>query len=196
MTAAFTDRLPAPPELAPGTLRLTPLGGLGDVGRNMTVLEFEGRVLIVDCGVLFPEESQPGVDLILPDFDMLEDRLEDVEAIVLTHGHEDHIGAVPYLLRRRPDIPLVGSRLTLAFIEAKLREHRIRPRTRAVAEGETENLGPFECEFVAVNHSIPDALAVHITTPAGTVLHTGDFKMDQLPLDGRITDLRAFARLG
>ena len=196
MTAAFTDRLPAPPELAPGTLRLTPLGGLGDVGRNMTVLEFEGRVLIVDCGVLFPEESQPGVDLILPDFDMLEDRLEAVEAIVLTHGHEDHIGAVPYLLRRRPDIPLVGSRLTLAFIEAKLREHRIRPRTRAVAEGETENLGPFECEFVAVNHSIPDALAVHITTPAGTVLHTGDFKMDQLPLDGRITDLRAFARLG
>ena len=196
MTAAFTDRLPAPPELAPGTLRLTPLGGLGDVGRNMTVLEFEGRLLIVDCGVLFPEESQPGVDLILPDFDMLEDRLDDVAAIVLTHGHEDHIGAVPYLLRRKPDIPLIGSQLTLAFIEAKLREHRIRPYTLAVAEGQTETLGPFECEFVAVNHSIPDALAVHISTPAGTVLHTGDFKMDQLPLDGRITDLRAFARLG
>ena len=196
MTAAFTDRLPAPPELAPGTLRITPLGGLGDVGRNMSVLEYEGRLLIVDCGVLFPEESQPGVDLILPDFDMLEDRLDDVAAIVLTHGHEDHIGAVPYLLRRKPDIPLVGSQLTLAFIEAKLREHRIRPFTLAVAEGRTESFGPFECEFVAVNHSIPDALAVHVTTPAGTVLHTGDFKMDQLPLDGRITDLRAFARLG
>ena len=196
MTAAFTDRLPAPPELAPGTLRITPLGGLGDVGRNMTVLEYEGRLLIVDCGVLFPEESQPGVDLILPDFDMLEDRLDDVAAIVLTHGHEDHIGAVPYLLRRKPDIPLVGSQLTLAFIEAKLREHRIRPFTLAVAEGQSESFGPFECEFVAVNHSIPDALAVHVSTPAGTVLHTGDFKMDQLPLDGRITDLRAFARLG
>jgi ribonuclease J len=196
MTAAFTDRLPAPPELAPGTLRITPLGGLGDVGRNMTVLEFEGRLLIVDCGVLFPEESQPGVDLILPDFDMLEDRLDDVAAIVLTHGHEDHIGAVPYLLRRKPDIPLVGSQLTLAFLEAKLREHGIRPYTLAVAEGQHESLGPFDCEFVAVNHSIPDALAVHVATPAGTVLHTGDFKMDQLPLDGRITDLRAFARLG
>ena len=144
MTAAFTDRLPAPPELAPGTLRITPLGGLGDVGRNMTVLEYEGRLLIVDCGVLFPEESQPGVDLILPDFDMLEDRLDDVAAIVLTHGHEDHIGAVPYLLRRKPDIPLVGSQLTLAFIEAKLREHRIRPFTLAVAEGRTESFGPFE----------------------------------------------------
>ena len=196
MTAAFTDRLPAPPELAPGTLRITPLGGLGDVGRNMSVLEYEGRLLIVDCGVLFPEESQPGVDLILPDFDMLEDRLDDVAAIVLTHGHEDHIGAVPYLLRRKPDIPLVGSQLTLAFIEAKLREHRIRPFTLAVAEGQSESFGPFDCEFVAVNHSIPDALAVHVTTPAGTVLHTGDFKMDQRPLDGRITDLRAFARLG
>ena len=195
MTAAFTDRLPAPPELAPGTLRITPLGGLGDVGRNMSVLEYEGRLLIVDCGVLFPEESQPGVDLILPDFDMLEDRLDDVAAIVLTHGHEDHIGAVPYLLRRKPDIPLVGSQLTLAFIEAKLREHRIRPFTLAVAEGRTESFGPFECEFVAVNHSIPDALAVHVTTPAGTVLHTGDFKMDQLPLDGRITEDRKSTRL-
>ena len=196
MSTVFTEHLPAPPELAPGTLRVTPLGGLGDVGRNMTVLEFEGRLLIVDCGVLFPEDSQPGVDLILPDFDLITERLDDVDAIVLTHGHEDHIGAVPYLLRRKPDIPLVGSRLTLAFLEAKLREHRIRPTTLAVAEGQRESLGPFDCEFVAVNHSIPDALAVHVRTPAGTVLHTGDFKMDQLPLDGRITDLRAFARLG
>ncbi|MGO1505201.1 MAG: ribonuclease J [Brachybacterium sp.] len=196
MSTDFSQRPGQPPALEPGTLRVIPLGGLGDVGRNMTVLEFEGRLLIIDCGVMFPEESQPGVDLILPDFDIIADRLDDVEAIVLTHGHEDHIGAVPYLLRRRPDIPLVGSQLTLAFLEAKLKEHRIRPVTTVVAEGQQQSFGPFDCEFVAVNHSIPDALAVHVTTAAGTVLHTGDFKMDQLPLDGRITDLRAFARLG
>src|SRR5690625_4781894 len=196
MSTVFTQRLAPPPALEEGTLRIVPLGGLGDVGRNMTVLEYGGRLLVVDCGVLFPEESQPGVDLILPDFDLIADRLEDVEAIVITHGHEDHIGAVPYLLRQKPDIPLVGSELTLAFVTAKLREHRIRPVTRTVAAGRQAGLGPFDCEFVAVNHSIPDALAVHVTTPAGTVLHTGDFKMDQLPLDGRITDLRAFARLG
>ncbi|MBE9404342.1 ribonuclease J [Brachybacterium sp. p3-SID1565] len=196
MTTAFTDRLNQPPKLRRDTLRIIPLGGLGDVGRNMAVLEFEGRLLIIDCGVLFPEDAQPGVDLILPDFDQIRDRLDDVAAIVLTHGHEDHIGAVPYLLRLKPDIPLVGSQLTLAFVEAKLREHRITPYTLAVKEGQKESFGPFDCEFVAVNHSIPDALAVHVSTPAGTVLHTGDFKMDQLPLDGRITDLRAFARLG
>ena len=196
MTTAFTDRLNQPPKLRRDTLRIIPLGGLGDVGRNMAVLEFDGRLLIIDCGVLFPEDAQPGVDLILPDFDQIRDRLDDVAAIVLTHGHEDHIGAVPYLLRLKPDIPLVGSQLTLAFVEAKLREHRITPYTLAVKEGQKESFGPFDCEFVAVNHSIPDALAVHVSTPAGTVLHTGDFKMDQLPLDGRITDLRAFARLG
>ncbi|MCI9887287.1 ribonuclease J [Micrococcales bacterium 31B] len=177
-------------------MRIVALGGLGEVGRNMAVLEYAGRLLIIDCGVLFPEESQPGVDLILPDFDYIKNRLDDIDAVVLTHGHEDHIGAVPYLLRMRTDIPLVGSQLTLAFIEAKLKEHRITPLTLAVREGQTEQLGPFECEFVAVNHSIPDALAVAVKTGAGTVLHTGDFKMDQLPLDGRITDLRAFARLG
>jgi len=188
--------LTLPPPLAPGALRVVALGGLGEVGRNMSVLEYDGRLLVVDCGVLFPEDSQPGVDLILPDFDYIHDRLADVEAIVLTHGHEDHIGGVPYLLRHRPDIPLVGSQLTLAFVEAKLKEHRITPFTFAVTEGQRERFGAFDCEFVAVNHSIPDALAVAIRTPAGTVLNTGDFKMDQLPLDGRITDLRAFARLG
>lgn len=185
-----------PPELVPGGLRIVALGGLGEIGRNMAVLEYAGRLLIIDCGVLFPEDHQPGVDLILPDFDHIADRLDDVEALVLTHGHEDHIGAVPYLLRLRPDIPLIGSQLTLAFVEAKLKEHRITPFTLAVREGQVERFGVFECEFVAVNHSIPDALAVAVRTPAGTVLHTGDFKMDQLPLDGRVTDLRAFARLG
>jgi ribonuclease J len=173
------------------------LGGLGEIGRNMTVFEFGGKLLVVDCGVLFPEEHHPGVDLILPDFGPIRDRLDDVVAIVLTHGHEDHIGGVPYLLRERADIPLAGSRLTLALVEPKLKEHRIKsPVVHTVAEGDRLTLGPFGLEFVAVNHSIPDALAVAITTPAGVVLHTGDFKMDQLPLDGRITDLRAFARLG
>ena len=185
-----------PPPLAAGALRLIALGGLGEVGRNMTVFEYAGRLLVVDCGVLFPEDYQPGVDLILPDFDAIRARLDDIDAIVLTHGHEDHIGAVPYLLREKSDIPLVGSRLTLAFLEAKLAEHRIRPYTLQVREGQRERLGPFHCEFIAVNHSIPDSLAVAIRTDAGVVLHTGDFKMDQLPLDGRITDLRALARLG
>lgn len=189
--------LSSPAPLAAGALRVTPLGGLGEVGRNMTVFEFGGQLLIVDCGVLFPEEHHPGVDLILPDFGPIRDRLDDVVGIVLTHGHEDHIGGVPYLLREHGGIPLIGSRLTLALVEPKLKEHRLTPPvTHTVAEGEKLTLGAFDLEFIAVNHSIPDALAVAITTPAGVVLHTGDFKMDQLPLDGRITDLRAFARLG
>ncbi|KRD41670.1 ribonuclease [Cellulomonas sp. Root930] len=188
--------LTLPPALAAGALRVVALGGLGEVGRNMAVLEHDGRLLVIDCGVLFPEDHQPGVDLILPDFEYIKDRLDDIEAIILTHGHEDHIGAVPYLLRLRKNIPLVGSKLTLAFIDAKLKEHRIQPVLREVREGQTATFGGFECEFIAVNHSIPDALAVAVHTGAGTVLHTGDFKMDQLPLDGRITDLRAFARLG
>src|SRR5215813_13393733 len=162
----------------------------------MIVLEHAGRLLIVDCGVLFPEDEQPGVDLILPDFSYLDGRLDDIEAVVLTHGHEDHIGGIPYLLRDKPDLPLVGSQFTLALVEAKLREHRLEPYTLTVREGQRERLGPFDCEFFAVNHSIPDALAVAIRTRAGLVLHTGDFKMDQLPLDGRLTDLGGFARLG
>jgi ribonuclease J len=185
-----------PPELEEGVLRILPLGGLGEVGRNMTVFEIDHRLLLVDCGVLFPEEHQPGVDLILPDFGPIRDRLEDVEALILTHGHEDHIGAVPYLLRLRRDIPLVGSQLTLAFVEAKLKEHRIEPVTLAVDDSAVATFGPFRCEFMAVTHSIPDSLALTIETEAGRVLHTGDFKLDQLPLDGRVTDLRAFARAG
>ena len=189
--------LDPPPRLSKGGLRVIPLGGLGEIGRNMTVFEFGGKLLVVDCGVLFPEEHHPGVDLILPDFGPIRDRLEDVVGIVLTHGHEDHIGGVPYLLRERDNIPVIGSKLTLALLDPKLKEHRLKEVPRhIVSEGETLDLGPFSCEFVAVNHSIPDALAVAIKTPAGVVLHTGDFKMDQLPLDGRITDLRAFARLG
>jgi ribonuclease J len=188
--------LPTPPPLTDDTFRVVALGGLGDIGRNMTVLEYRGKLLIVDCGVLFPEETQPGVDLILPDFAYIQDRLDDVAAVILTHGHEDHIGAVPYLLRSKQDIPIVGSQLTLAFVESKLKEHRITAYTHAVKEGMTEKFGDFSVEFIAVNHSIPDALAVAVTTDAGTILITGDFKMDQLPLDGRVTDLNAFARLG
>jgi ribonuclease J len=188
--------LSLPEALQDGGVRVVALGGLGEVGRNMTVIEHKGQLLVVDCGVLFPDDHHPGIDLILPDFSSISDRLDDVQAIVLTHGHEDHIGAVPFLLRLKPDIPLVGSNLTLALIEAKLKEHRIKPYTLAVKEGGREKLGVFDCEFVAVNHSIPDALAVFVRTSGGTILHTGDFKMDQLPLDGRLTDLRAFARLG
>ncbi|WP_425388274.1 ribonuclease J [Amycolatopsis taiwanensis] len=177
-------------------MRVVALGGIGEVGRNMTVFEFDGRLLIVDCGVLFPEDDQPGVDLILPDFRAIEDRLDDIVALVLTHGHEDHIGAVPFLLRLKPDLPVYGSRFTLALLEAKCREHRQRPKLVEVAEGERRPVGPFDLEFFAVNHSIPDALAVAIRTPAGVVLHTGDIKLDQLPLDGRLTDLAGFSRLG
>lgn len=186
----------APAPLKPGVLRIIPLGGIGEIGRNMTVFELDGQIMILDCGVLFPEETQPGVDLILPDFGYLEDKLDRVVGAVLTHGHEDHIGGVPYLLAMRKDIPLIGSKLTLALVEAKLKEHRITPFSHTVKEGQIEQLGPFNLEFVAVNHSIPDSLAVIIRSAAGTVLATGDFKMDQLPLDGRLTDLRTFARIG
>lgn len=184
------------PKLAKGTLRIVPLGGIGEIGRNMTVFELNGKLLIVDCGVLFPEEHHPGVDVILPDFSYIEDRIDDVIGLVLTHGHEDHIGGVPYLLRLKQDIPILGSTLTLAFVEAKLKEHRIAPFTHTVAEGQKEQMAGFDLEFIAVNHSIPDALAVVIKSEAGNVLHTGDFKMDQLPLDGRLTDLNAFAKVG
>ena len=192
----FLPEIGEPKKASRDALRIVALGGLGEVGRNMTVFEYNGKILIVDCGVLFPEEEQPGVDLILPDLTYLEGKYDRIVGLVLTHGHEDHIGAVPYLLRKRNDIPILGSTLTLALIEAKLKEHRIKPVTRVVKEDDKDQLGPFDLEFIAVNHSIPDALAVMIRTKAGNVLHTGDYKMDQLPLDGRITDLRAFARLG
>ncbi|ALE84709.1 MULTISPECIES: ribonuclease J [unclassified Pseudonocardia] len=185
-----------PPALAQGGLRVYALGGIGEVGRNMTVFEYEGRLLIVDCGVLFPSDSEPGIDLILPDFRTIEDRLDDIDALVLTHGHEDHIGAVPWLLRMRPDIPVVGSRFTLALVAAKCKEHRLTPHLQEIREGDRVSHGGWDCEYFAVNHSIPDAVAVAVRTPAGLLLHTGDIKLDQLPLDGRLTDLGGFSRLG
>ncbi|QQQ75084.1 ribonuclease J [Saccharothrix sp. 6-C] len=185
-----------PPALPDGGLRVVALGGIGEIGRNMTVFEHAGRLLVVDCGVLFPEDDQPGVDLILPDFRAIEDRLDDIEALVLTHGHEDHIGAVPFLLKLRPDLPVVGSRFTLALLAAKCKEHRQTPRLIEITDGDRRSYGPYELEFFAVNHSIPDAVAVAVRTSAGLVLHTGDIKLDQLPLDGRLTDLAGFSRLG
>jgi ribonuclease J len=192
-----TSSLKSPPTLQGNAVRVIPLGGLGDIGRNMTALEYKGQLLLIDCGVLFPEENHPGVDLILPGFGVIEDRLDDIVGVVLTHGHEDHIGGVPYLLRQRTDIPLIGSKLTLALVSEKFREHQIRGVVkREVTDLERITVGHFDLEFIAVNHSIPDALAVAVRTPAGLILHTGDFKMDQLPLDDRITDVRSLARLG
>ncbi len=192
----MNEELAPPGPLAPGGLRVTALGGVSEIGRNMTVFEHLGRLLIVDCGVLFPTHDEPGVDLILPDLRLISDRLEDVEALVLTHAHEDHIGAIPYLLKLRPDIPVVGSKFTLALVNEKCREHRIKPRFEEVDEGQSSRHGVFECEYFAVNHSIPGCLAIAIHTGAGTVLHTGDIKLDQSPPDGKPTDLPGMSRLG
>jgi ribonuclease J len=193
---AATAPLKPPEPLAPGGLRVTALGGISEIGRNMTVFEHLGRLLIIDCGVLFPGHDEPGVDLILPDLRHIEGRLDDIEALVLTHAHEDHIGAIPHLLKLRADIPVVGSKFTLALVAAKCREHRIKPVFVEVSERQSSKHGVFECEYFAVNHSIPDALAIAVYTGAGTVLHTGDIKLDQLPLDGRPTDLPGMSRLG
>ncbi|PAU68921.1 ribonuclease J [Bifidobacterium criceti] len=186
----------APPKYRKGSMRIVPLGGLGEIGRNMNVIEYNGHILLIDCGVLFPEEEQPGVDLILPDFNYIKDRLDKVEALVLTHGHEDHIGGVPYLLKMRPDIPLIGSKLTLGFVEAKCKEHHLDPEMIEVKGRDKLKVGPFNLEFVTVTHSIPDALAVCVRTPAGSLIDTGDIKLDQLPLDHRVTDLVEFGKLG
>ena len=190
------DVLIAPPKYRKGSMRITPLGGLGEIGRNMNVIEYNGHLLLIDCGVLFPEEEQPGVDLILPDFSYIKNRLDKVDALVLTHGHEDHIGGVPYLLKLRPDIPLIGSKLTLAFVEAKCQEHNQHPTMVEVKGRDKLKVGPFNLEFVTVTHSTPDALAVYVKTPAGSLIDTGDIKLDQLPLDHKITDLVEFGKIG
>lgn len=194
--ADLTQRLPDPPKAPSNGLRIYALGGISEIGRNMTVFEYNNRLLIVDCGVLFPSSGEPGVDLILPDFGPIENNLDRIEALVVTHGHEDHIGAIPWLLKLRGDIPIIGSRFTLALIAAKCKEHRLRPKLIEVNEQSNENRGPFNIRFWAVNHSIPDCLGLAIKTPAGLVIHTGDIKLDQTPTDGRPTDLPALSRFG
>ena len=194
--ADLTQRLPEPPKAPANGLRIYALGGISEIGRNMTVFEYNNRLLIVDCGVLFPSSGEPGVDLILPDFGPIEDHLHRVDALVVTHGHEDHIGAIPWLLKLRNDIPILASRFTLALIAAKCKEHRQRPKLIEVNEQSNEDRGPFNIRFWAVNHSIPDCLGLAIKTPAGLVIHTGDIKLDQTPPDGRPTDLPALSRFG
>ncbi|MGE5459792.1 MAG: ribonuclease J [Solirubrobacterales bacterium] len=177
--------------------RVVFLGGVGEVGRNMACVELDGRVLIVDVGLSFPNADMPGVDLVLPDFEYVRHRIDDVEAVVLTHGHEDHIGALAYLLREFADrvLPVYGTPFTLALLEGKLEEHGVtgRAELRTVVPGEDATVGPFSMRFMRVTHSIPDGMAVAIDTPFGAILHTGDFKIDQTPLDGRPTDLHALA---
>ncbi|MDN6273258.1 ribonuclease J [Corynebacterium casei] len=194
--ADLTKRLPQPPKQANGSLRIYALGGISEIGRNMTVFEYDGKLLVIDCGVLFPSSGEPGVDLILPDFGPIENKIDKIEALIVTHAHEDHIGAIPWLLKLRSDIPIVASRFTIALIAAKCKEHRQRPKFIEVNEKSDVSYGPFRARFWAVNHSVPDALGVMLGTPAGNVIHTGDIKLDQTPLDGRPTDLPALSRFG
>jgi ribonuclease J len=180
------------PDGAP--LRVAFLGGLGEIGRNCAVVELDGARLLLDCGLAFPDADQPGVDIILPDFTWLAEEPERVVGVVLTHAHEDHMGALPYFLRDF-DVPVYGTRLSLGMLSAKLEEHDLAPSLVEVAAGERTRLGPFDLEFFSVAHSIPDGVAVAVRTRAGTLVHTGDFKMDLTPIDGRPTDLGGLARL-
>src|ERR1700740_2013910 len=163
-----------PPQAAPGAIRIVACGGLGEIGRNMMAIKYDHEVLIVDCGVLFPSEEQPGVDLILPDFSILRKLDVAPRYLILTHGHEDHIGAISYLLRQYPDVTLVGSRLPLALAQAKARQNGLRPETIEVTDGETRELGAFRATFLAVAHSVPDGLAVSIRAGGLHLLHTGE----------------------
>jgi ribonuclease J len=173
------------------------LGGLGEIGANMAAIEVEGRIALIDVGLIFPDADHYGIDLILPDWSVLRDRAEDLDCVVLTHGHEDHIGALPFFLREFGSMPVYATKLTLGLLRAKLEEHPdVEVELVEVEAGERIKAAPFDFEFVAMNHSIPDGLAVAVHTPHGTVLHTGDFKLDQTPIDGRPTDLPHLAALG
>lgn len=174
--------------------RLVFLGGVGEVGRNMACLEIDDRILIVDAGLSFPHTEMPGIDLVLPDFEYLRQNADKLEAVVLTHGHEDHIGSVPYLLREF-ELPVYGTAFTLALLDGKLDEHEVRDRTdlRTVEPGGSASIGPFSMRFIQVTHSIPDGVAIAFDSPQGTIIHSGDFKLDQTPLDGRATDLQSLA---
>jgi ribonuclease J len=177
-------------------LKIIPLGGLDGIGKNMTVFEYDNDMVVVDAGIMFPDDSQPGVDLILPDYTYILERADKLKGFIITHGHEDHTGAIPYILKDLgQQVPILGTKLTLGFIEGKLAEHRVKnARFREIKSGDKVNLGEFSAEFFFVNHSIPAAVGVFLQTPAGNVLHTGDFKLDQTPIDGVKTDFAAITR--
>jgi ribonuclease J len=179
-------------------LRVLPLGGLGEIGKNMTVVEYEGRIVVVDTGLMFPTAEMLGIDLVLPDFSYLRDRAEDIEAIVLTHGHEDHVGALPYVLREIGPPPVIyGGLLTIGMVRSKLDEHKLKdPPLEELPAGKKVQAGPFELELIHLSHSIPDARAVLLSTELGSVLMTGDYKFDQTPVDGRPADISRLAELG
>jgi ribonuclease J len=179
------------------SVKVISLGGLGEIGKNMTLLEFEDDIIIIDCGIGFPEEDMPGVDLVIPNFAYLEENRHKVRGVLLTHGHEDHIGGIPYLLRHF-NIPIYGTALTIGIVKGKLKEHRMPfvPQFNVVKAGDTVRLGVFAAEFIHVNHSIADACALAINTPSGIIIHTGDFKIDVSPIEGEMIDLARFGELG
>ncbi len=179
-------------------LRIIPLGGLGEIGKNMTVVEFDNDIVIIDCGLGFPEEDMLGIDLVIPDFSYLEANREKIRAVLLTHGHEDHIGAIPYFLRRFASVPVYGTALAIGIIRNKLPEHKLgfQPKLNVVKAGDKVNLGVFEAEFIHVNHSIADACAIALSTPRGMIVHTGDFKLDVSPIEGEMMDIVRLGELG
>ncbi|GAB6157568.1 ribonuclease J [Desulfotomaculum varum] len=178
-------------------LAVIPLGGLGEIGKNMTAVRFGENIVLIDCGLMFPEEEMLGIDIVIPDITYLLEHKEQVLGILLTHGHEDHIGALPYVLRQI-NVPVYGSKLALGLVQGKLKEHNMLDQVQlnTVKPRDIIQIGPFKCEFIRVSHSIPDAMAIAIHTPVGTLLHTGDFKIDQTPVDGEVIDLPRFAALG
>jgi len=184
-------------EIEKPKLKIIPLGGLGEIGKNMMVMEYRGRLLVIDAGLMFPRDELLGIDLIIPDFQFLRERVDQIEAVVLTHGHEDHVGALPFLLRQM-NVPVYGTRLTLGLVRKKLEEHGLLEESdlREIVENEPEQIGPFLCDFISVAHSIPDGVAIAVKTPVGTIVHTGDFKLDSNPIDKRRTDLSKFGDLG
>ncbi|MDW7678758.1 MAG: ribonuclease J, partial [Bacillota bacterium] len=177
-------------------MRIIPLGGMKEIGKNLNVIEYRNEILIVDCGLSFPDDEMLGIDIVLPDMTYLVNNQEKIKGIVITHGHEDHIGAIAFLLKQI-NVPLYGTRLTLGLLEVKFKEHRLNNVTMTrVERHKTYQLGQFNVEFIRVSHSIPDASAIAIKTDMGTILHTGDFKVDYTPVDGQVMDLHRFAQLG
>ncbi|HVF09995.1 MAG TPA: ribonuclease J, partial [Abditibacteriaceae bacterium] len=180
-------------------IKVIPLGGVCEIGKNMMLYEYDDQILIVDCGVMFPDEDHPGVDLIIPDFTYLRENRDRIAGIVLTHGHEDHVGAMAYFLRDFPDVPIYSTALALGIMGARMREHPIDPKsigTHELKPGDTVQIGPFAVEFVRVGHSIPDACGLAITTDLGTIIQSGDFKFAPTPVDGRMPQFARFAEYG